>query len=97
MMNAKYSDDALLDLDDIRIYIYNDLKNPVAAKRIIRTILDKVEQITMFPNSGTNLESSEYRYTAANNYLIFYRTSNNDIIIDRIIYAKRDWIKILFR
>lgn len=97
MMNAKYSDDALLDLDDIRSYICNDLKSPAAAKRTIGAILDKVKQIASFPNSGTTLELAEYRYTAANNYLIFYHVEEKEVFVDRIIHAKRDWLSILFK
>jgi len=28
--------------------------------------------------------------------MTFYRTSGNDVYIDRILYGKRDYLKILF-
>ena len=39
---------------------------------------------------------SGYRFVMFKNYLAFYRISGSDIYVDRVLYAKRDFMKILF-
>jgi plasmid stabilization system protein ParE len=37
-----------------------------------------------------------YRFLACGNYLAFYRQQDNDVLIDRILYGRRDYLAILF-
>ena len=39
---------------------------------------------------------SEYRFLVSGNYLTFYRVSGNNVYIDRILYGRRDYLRILF-
>lgn len=97
----KYSPEALNDLDEIWIYISESLSNPVSANNTINGILDTIDVLKEFPKSGKPLEFSNgintnYRFVRYKNYIAFYRVSDNNIFVDRIIYGKRDSMKILF-
>lgn len=98
-LNVKFSPLAQDDLEDIYSYISSDLSSPRSAKRTIDEILDRISLLVRFPQSGTPLSSiyavkSEYRYVRSGNYLTFYRVSDA-IYIDRILYAKSDYLKKL--
>lgn len=99
--NVTYSTDAIRDLDEIWDYIANVLKNPVAAGNTVAGILDKADLLEEQPEIGTrlffdNTLDSGYRYVIYNNYLAFYRVSDSTVYIDRVIYGKRDYMKLLF-
>ena len=39
---------------------------------------------------------SNYRFLVSGNYLSFYRTYGNEVYVDRILYARRDYMRVLF-
>jgi len=93
--------EARRDLKGIQDYIANEQESPQAALKVIETILDRIEDLIGFPDTGTLLFPkvnfpTNYRYARAAGYLIFYRHENDLIFIDRIIHGKRDYIAILF-
>lgn len=99
--SVKFSPEALKDLDEIYDYIANFLKSP-AADNTIGTILDKTDLLADNPEIGTQLFFdndlfSGYRYMVLNNYLAFYRISADSVFVDRVIYGKRDYMKLLFK
>jgi len=96
-----YSREALRDLDEIREYIAFVLQNRSAANRTINRILDAVEQLRKFTEMGALLSSiadieSDYRFLVTENYLTFYRTDDSNIYVDRILYGRRDYLRVLF-
>ena len=97
-----YSPSALKDLDEIWDYIEFELCNPSAAQNTVNGIMDKVDGIASFPDSGAKLEfenglDSGYRYVVFKNYLAFYRVRPNNVVyVDRVIYDGRDYMRILF-
>ena len=96
-----YAVEARRDLDDIWDYIVTDLCNASAAERVVNDILDVVEQLENFSEMGALLTSianvdSDYRFIVSGNYLIFYRVSGMDVYVDRILYGRRDYLRILF-
>lgn len=98
---VKFSPTALNDLDEIYDYIANALKNPDATDNTINKILDKTDLLANNPEMGTRLFFdndlfSGYRYLVSDNYLAFYRISANSVFVDRVIYGKRDFMKLLF-
>lgn len=96
--NIEVSKKAEADLIEISHYISNELNSPIAAKNTTNAIVDKMNEIAMFPNSGTILNDvPSFRYTSTKNYLIIYRICEHKIYIVRIIHSKRDWLKILFK
>ena len=92
---------ALRDLDEISAYITEELSNPDAASQIVNRILDATERLERFPESGTLLSSisgvpSDYRFIPVQQYLIFYRIQTESVYIDRVLYGRRDYMRILF-
>ncbi len=96
-----YSSAAQADLDFIYDYIYDVLKNPVAAKNTVDGILKSNSDLRTLDNIGVrvflpNGLETEYRFIKYNNYLSFYRTEGSDIFIDRIMHKNRNYLNILF-
>lgn len=98
----EYSPRALKDLDEIWDYIENELCNPSAAQNTVEGIMDAVDRLAAFPESGAKVEfdnglESGYRFVVFRNYLAFYRLRpENMVYVDRVMYAGQDYMKILF-
>lgn len=95
-----YSPKSLSALDKIFDYIAFELKDIIAADNTVNNIIDSINILKQFAESGSILclptgEVTIYRYVISGNYLSFYHLSENEIYIDRIIYGKRDYIKVL--
>ena len=89
------------DLDEIWDYIALDLQNRSAADRMIGRILDDVERLENFAEMGAPLSSivdveSDERFLVTGNYLTFYRAYGRDVYIDRILYGRSNYLRILF-
>ena len=96
-----YTHEAQRDLDEIWDYIVSDLSNPAAAERTVNRIMDAIDQLADFAEMGAPLHSvadveSDYRFLVCGNYLAFYRVDGNEVYIDRILYGRRDYLRILF-
>lgn len=90
-----YSPKALRDLDEIWEYIVMDLYNSDAAMNVVNRIMDAIDRLQDFSESGVPLSSvvdveSDYRFLVSGNYLVFYRAIDKDVYIDRILYGRRD-------
>jgi len=96
-----YSRLALNDLEEIQNYILADSCSLYIAENEINNILDAVQKLETFSEIGIMLDElvpfkSDYRVLAAKKYLIFYRISENNIYIDRILHSRRNYMRILF-
>jgi plasmid stabilization system protein ParE len=96
-----YSPEALKDLDETWDYIMMDLANPDAAENVVNEIIDTIDKLEDFAGMGVPLSSvadveTDYRFLLSGNYMIFYRPEEADIYIDRILYGRRDYLRILF-
>jgi toxin ParE1/3/4 len=86
---------------DIKNYITNELDSPSAAVNVVLKIIESYEKLKEFPMLGIELTSkidvaTDYRYLIISNYIVFYKIDDNYVSIYRILYARRDYIKILF-
>lgn len=100
--NIHYSAESRRDLDDIWDYIVSELQNRVAAERVVDCILDAVERLKDFAEMGALLSSvadvgGDYRFLVSRNYMVFYRVNGRDVFIDRVLYGRRDYLRVLFR
>lgn len=100
--NIHYSAESRRDLDDIWDYIVSELQNRVAAERVVDRILDAVERLKDFAEMGALLSSvadvgGDYRFLVSRNYMVFYRVNGRDVFIDRVLYGRRDYLRVLFR
>lgn len=102
-MNRIYvSPEARQDLQNIKAYISSELENPSAAQKIVSRIVKTIKGLSDFPNKGVPLQSvieiqTDYRFLVCGNYLVFYRREKDSVYILRVLYGKRDYIKILFQ
>ena len=100
--NIHYSVESRRDLDDIWDYIASELQNRVAAERVVNRILDAVDRLEDFAEMGALLSSvadvsGDYRFLVSGNYMVFYHVNDKDVYIDRVLYGRRNYLRILFR
>ena len=101
MYNLHLSPDAQADLSELNLYIAEDPENPQAALSTVKKITKTLRFLQERALIGTPLSSaadvnSDYRYLVSGSYMIFYRVSGKDIFIDRVLYGRRDYMRILF-
>ena len=101
MFTVNVSPQAAEDLLEIKFYIENELQNPIAAHNTIETIVNTYEDLAEDPDGGIPVDRyvpfpTDYKFVLANNYSIFYRIEKDIVKIIRIMYSRRDFIKILF-
>ncbi len=90
------------DLFKIKEYITKELDNPIAANKVVLNIIESYEKLKEFPLLGGELLSkvnvpTDYRYLISGNYIVFYKVDEVYVSIYRILNARRDYIKILFK
>ena len=101
IFEVKVSPQAAEDLLEIKGYIENELQNPVAAQNTVLKIVETYEDLANFPGIGIPVERyvdfpTDYKFVLANNYSIFYRIEDEIVRVVRILYSRRDFIRILF-
>ena len=101
MFEVKVSPQAADDLLEIKDYIENELQNPIAAQSTILKIVETYEDLANFPEMGIPVEKyvdfpTDYKFVLANNYSIFYRIEGKIVRVVRILYSRRDFVRILF-
>ena len=100
MANIVMSPEAERDLVRLGDYIAGQLKNPKAALNTVRKIKSRINMLTEFPLIGTSLAAvvsvdTDYRFLGSGSYLAFYRYENDNVLIDRILHGRQDYVSIL--
>lgn len=100
MNKLHFAPEAQKDLDEIRFYIAEDLENPQAAQSTVGKIMKSIRLLLEHALLGAPLSSiadidSDYRFLVSGNYMVFYRVNGADVFIDRILYGRRDYLRIL--
>lgn len=88
------------DLTEIKRYIGRELENPIAARSVVNLILHDITALQHHAHLGTPLGAiaaidGGYRYLVCGSYLVFYRIDGQDVYVDRILYGRRDYLRIL--
>lgn len=103
LMNKLHiSPDAKSDLTAIKAYITEELASPQSAKNVVSKIVKNIRDLAQFAEIGASLSSilsieTDYRYLVSGNYLVFYRyEKHQEVYIDRVLYGRCDYVKILF-
>ena len=101
MAQIHISPEALNDLTKIKKYITMEIDNPTAALNVISKITKAIRGLDQFPDIGAPLLSiidlpTDYRFLVMGNYLSFYRHEGDAVYVVRVLYGKRDYLKILF-
>jgi len=101
MYKIKISPEAKNDLAQIKDYISQELCNPKTAVNLASNITKKIRGLSEYPEIGASLSSilniqTDYRFLVCANYLIFYRYEDGIVFVSRILYGRRDYMRILF-
>ena len=77
------------------------LGNPSAAEQVADKIISAIERLRVFPEMGAPLHCDgqlkvQDRFLVSGSYMIFYEMIESDVYINRILYGRRDYLKILF-
>ena len=100
-MKLRVTPAALNDLKEIKAYIENDLSNPIAANNVIGRIIKDYSRLEITPHIGPSLSvkvpfETDYRFIVIGNYLVFYKIDDEYVSIYRVLYGRRDYLKIIF-
>ena len=95
MNNLHLSEEAQNDLFEIKSYNEEELLNPSAALATVSRITKSLRILQNYAQTGAPLSSiadieSDYRF------IISDRAYGSEVYIDRILYARRDYMRILF-
>ena len=96
-----YSPEAQTDLFDIRKYITKELENLVAVENTLSKITKRIKMLEQHSGLGKPLSpiasiDTDYRFLVCGNYLAFYYVDDIDVYVVRVLYGRRDYLKILF-
>lgn len=89
------------DLRQIKRYIADELGNETAAVKTAAKITNGIRMLATFPESGAPLSGvigfeTDYRYVVCGHYAVFYRYDGGSVFVDRVLYGRRDYMRILF-
>lgn len=48
------------------------------------------------PLASVSDANSDERFLVSGSYLIFYHVNGSDVFIDRVLYGRRDYLRVLF-
>lgn len=101
MAEIQFSPDAIADLQKTKAYITEELCNEQAAVCTIVKITENIRRLATSPQIGAPLSSvvdfdTDYRFLVCGHYTAFYRFENQTVYIVRVLYGRRDFMRILF-
>jgi toxin ParE1/3/4 len=90
-MVVRWTPDASADLEQIADYISED--SLISATRVVQTIVDAIESLTLHPFRGRpgRLEDTRELIMPKLPYLIVYRIRDNQVVILNVVHAARRW------
>jgi len=90
------------DIIEAAKYITEQLLNPAAAGKLVDDAENAIYSLTDMPQRHALVKDDDlarlgFRFMPVNNYLIFYtvREEKKTVVIQRFLYARRDWVTIL--
>lgn len=86
------------DIGEIFFYIAAD--SPKSALEMTDKITDKIDMLTELPLIGkivpdNELAKQEYRMLIINNYIVFYKVIEDEVVVYRILHGMRDYPDLL--
>lgn len=101
MNKLHLSDEAQKDLIEIKRYIAEELENPKAALAVVSRITKSIRILRDYLYAGPLLSSvaevtGDYRFIVSGSYIVFYRVMAKVAYIDRILYGRQDYLRLLF-
>ena len=95
----KYSPAAVRDLDRVYSDVFDASKSRDVADKYLNDFLSRILSKASFPKAGIPLfyenAFTGYYYVVFKAYLAFYRLEGNALLVDRVLYGKSDYLKLL--
>ena len=88
------------DLDEIWYYVAKESGSMETANRLIDTLTERFLVLASFPYLGRSREDdfgSGYRSLAAGEFVIVYCIENQDVLVLRVVYGRRDLERLFNR
>ena len=102
MYNIIITEPAEQDIRKAVEYIDTELQNRVAAENLLdeleKAIFSLADMPLRYPLVADKVLASQgIRFFPVNNYLVFYvvRKAKKTVVIERVIYKRRNWVTIL--
>ena len=96
---VEYSKAAIRDLDRVWAEVFEASKDIEITERYIEELLDKVEKKSDYPKPGAPLYYENtftgYYFIVFKAYLAFYRLEKETMLVDRVLFGKSDYMRIL--
>ena len=94
-----YSKAAIRDLDRVWAEVFEASKDYETTEKYLEDLLNKVEAKADQPKSGAPLyyENSftGYYFVVFKAYLAFYRLEEDQMLVDRVLFGKSDYLRVL--
>ena len=98
---VEYSQAAIRDLDRVWNEVYEASKEADIATRYVDGLMDCVAEKRAFPKSGAPLYYENgftgYYYVVFKAYMAFYRIVEERILVDRVVFGRSDYMRIIFQ
>ena len=102
MYQLDYLPIAMQDMAEIAKYISHEIRNPQAAEKLAREMIEAADRLTEYPyanamHTAVRPLKREYRKLTVRNYIMFYWVEEKEkrIRIARVIYAGRNYEGLL--
>ena len=100
MTEIKFSQEAILDLQQAKSYISEEFSSEQAMSFVAKFI-EKIKQLSDYPENIAPLFSivdfeTDYRFLICGNYTAFYKIENHTVNIIRVLYRRSNFMQILF-
>ncbi len=88
-MKLRWTRAALSDLSQIAAYIRQD--NPIAARKVVAAIRDKILPIEDWPHIGREGRIEGTREFVIFSYIVVYRIVGETVFVVRIYHGAQNW------
>ncbi len=96
---VKYSDVAIKDISRMTNDVFAACLDKRTTNEYVNGLIKKINEKAVFPESGIPLllskKPTEHRYIIYKSYLAFYRIKGNDLIVERVLFGKSEYLKYL--
>lgn len=97
--HVEYSRVAIQDLDRVWNEVFEASKDYDTTRKYLDDLMDTVEAKADYPKSGAPLYYEDsftgYYFVAFKAYLAFYRIEDDQLLVDRVLFAASDYLRHL--
>ncbi len=90
-LEVRWTKIALADLNSAFEFISNE--SPPAARKVVKKILDSLEQLKTFPESGKDgrVPGTRELFISTTSFFIVYRVQKNNLEVLAVLHSARKW------